>query len=179
MFKSIANFRDIGGNVLPDGTCIRKGLLLRGGALHDISDEDSATLRNKYRVRHIFDFRTQTETLLAPDKPLEGADILWLPAIDEKTESIANSQLPKEAFLDLGPWLVKNSSNAFVQDVASRLYSDMVLNEYTQLQYAALCLKSSIRPTALFTGIAVKVKTVPGLPLHSCCLHWAPTGISY
>lgn len=137
MFKSIANFRDIGGNVLPDGTCIRKGLLLRGGALHDISDEDSATLRNKYRVRHIFDFRTQTETLLAPDKPLEGADILWLPAIDEKTESIANSQLPKEAFLDLGPWLVKNSSNAFVQDVASRLYSDMVLNEYTQLQYAA------------------------------------------
>lgn len=137
MFKSIANFRDIGGNILPDGTRIRNGYLLRGGSLHDISDEDSAALRDIYHVRHIFDFRTQAETLLAPDKQLDGADILWLPAIDEKTETVANSQLPKEAFLNLGPWLVKNSSNAFVQDVASRLYSDMVLNEYTQLQYAA------------------------------------------
>ena len=137
LFDSIANFRDIGGNVLPDGARVRKGLLLRGGALDKLSDEDKTEFVERYALKRIFDFRTEPETKLSPDKEIEGSKRIWLPAIDESTESLAKSSLPQEAFRDLGPWLVRNSKNSFVQDVTRRFYIELVTNEYTQLQYAA------------------------------------------
>ncbi|MCQ2170289.1 MAG: tyrosine-protein phosphatase [Bacteroidales bacterium] len=123
--------------MLPDGSRVRKGFLLRGGALDKLSDADRALLVEQYRLRHIFDFRTDLETSLYPDREVEGADRIWLPAIDQSTESLARSSLPQEAYQNLGPWLVQNSTNLFVQDVTRRFYIDLVMNEYTQLQYAA------------------------------------------
>lgn len=134
---SIANARELGGYVLPDGRRVRGGLLLRGGALAGASDEDIALFRDKYRLVHNFDFRTEMELKTAPDREIEGADHIWLPAIDERTEALAGRSLPDEAYRNLPVWLVENSHNALVQDVAHHLYLDMVFNEYTQLQYAA------------------------------------------
>ncbi len=137
ILPSISNARELGGYVLPDGSRIRKGLLLRGGALSDASDEDIAGLSARYGVRRIFDFRTLEEVTAAPDREVPGADRIWLPAIDPDTEKAASSTLPKEAFSDLASWLLRNSGDTFVQRVAASLYSEMVMNEYTQLQYAA------------------------------------------
>ena len=37
---SIANARELGGYVLPDGRCVKHNLLLRGGLLNKASDEN-------------------------------------------------------------------------------------------------------------------------------------------
>lgn len=134
---SIANARELGGYVLPDGRSIKHGLLLRGGPLSRASNEDRKSLSEKFHLAHNFDFRTNMEVTVAPDRPVFGADHIWLPAIDEETEALASDALPQEAYQDLPNWLVENSSNPMVQRVAQRLYIDMVFNEYTQLQYAA------------------------------------------
>lgn len=135
--ESIANARELGGYILPDGRKVRHGLLLRGGALNGASEEDLDILLKKYRLVCNFDFRTKMEVRTSPDIPLPGVSYMWLPAIDEQTEALAANSLPQEAYSDLPAWLVANSSNIFVQEAAHRLYLDMVFNEYTQLQYAA------------------------------------------
>lgn len=134
---SIVNARELGGYVLPDGRRVRKGLLLRGGSLFAASWEDLQKLRYDYELAVDFDFRTEAEVQLAPDRMSSGARYIWLPAIDPQTETIDTKSLPKEAFTDLKNWLLNNSCSPKVQLVASHLYTDMVTNEYTQLQYAA------------------------------------------
>jgi len=135
--SSILNAREFGGYVLPDGRRIRKGLLLRGASIASLSDEDALTLTRDYHLAVDFDFRTENECRRAPDIVPEGVKYMWLPAIDPQTEKMAGMSLPHEAYADLSHWLAANSDNSMVQDVARRLYTDMVINEYTQLQYAA------------------------------------------
>lgn len=137
ILPSIANARELGGYVLPDGSRIKRGLLLRGGSLSHASDVDLNTLHDKYNVAHIFDFRTEGEIRKSPDRMIKGAHYVWLPAIDPNTEKVAGSSLPREAFEDLPNWLVAHASEGLVQKAASGMYSEMVMNEYTQLQYAA------------------------------------------
>lgn len=137
ILPSIANARELGGYVLPDGSRIKRGLLLRGGSLNRASDEDLKTLHDRYNVVHNFDFRTEGEIRKFPDRTVEGSDYVWLPAIDPNTEKVAGASLPREAFDDLPTWLVAHSAEELVQKAASGLYSEMVMNEYTQLQYAA------------------------------------------
>lgn len=136
-FTSIINARELGGYVLPDGRCVKQGLLLRGGLLNKASDEDIRAFSERFHLVHNFDFRTKMEVTVAPDRPIEGSDHIWLPAIDEETEALAADSLPQEAYRNLPVWLVENASNQMVQRVAHHLYMDMVFNEYTQLQYAA------------------------------------------
>lgn len=135
--ESIANARELGGYVLPDGRCVKRNLLLRGALLNTASDEDIKAFTERFHLVHNFDFRTKMEVATAPDRPIEGADHIWLPAIDEETEALAADALPQEAYRNLNSWLVANSHNEMVQRVAHHLYMDMVFNEYTQLQYAA------------------------------------------
>lgn len=134
---SIYNARELGGYAMPDGRRVRKGLLLRGGSLYTADMRDITRLREEYLLAVDFDFRTETEIFLAPDRMPSGARYIWLPAIDPETETKEEMSLPKEAFEDLPAWLVQNAKNPLVQHVASHLYLDMVMNEYTQLQYAA------------------------------------------
>lgn len=135
--ESIYNARELGGYVLPDGRKIKKGMLLRGGALAKASREDLATLSSKYHLAHIFDFRTRTEVFLAPDRPVFGSDQIWLPAIDETSESMADNTLPEEAYADLVGWLARNATNSMLQRAAKEIYTSMITNEYTQLQYTS------------------------------------------
>lgn len=136
ILESIANVRDLGGTVLPGGRTVRGGLLLRGGALSTASPEDLRTLRDRYKVAKIFDFRTSMELKYAPDPEIEGAKNIWLPAFDEASETFRTRNLPHDAYSRLGEYLVENARDPFVQDVAAHLYTDMVLNEFTQIQYA-------------------------------------------
>lgn len=134
---SVINARELGGYKLPDGRTIRWGCLLRGGSFANLTPEDRAILRDKYHLNTNFDFRTETEVTYAPDRPVQGAKHIWLPAIDPATETLSDQSFPADAYKDLGNYLVEHASEPIAQKLARNLYTDMVMNEYTQLQYAA------------------------------------------
>lgn len=135
--ESVINARDLGGYMLPDGRKVIRGRLLRGGSFAALTPRDRAVLRDQYHLAVNFDFRTETEVTYAPDRPIQGCRHIWLPAIDPATEHVADLSLPPEAFTNLGEWLVEHAKEPLVQKVAGGLYTEMVMNEYTQLQYAA------------------------------------------
>lgn len=136
IFPSIDNARDLGGTIVPDGRRVRQGLLLRGGALHKASDEDLARLRDEYHVAAVFDFRTSMEVEHHPDREIEGARHFWMPAFDENGYAFKNENLPQSAFQNLGEWLVEHSHEELAQNYARKMYTEMIDNEFSQIQYA-------------------------------------------
>lgn len=137
---SIANARELGGYILPDGSRIRKGLLLRGGSLAKASQEDLGILAEKFRVSKVFDFRTAIEVQLAPDQEIRGAKNIWMPAFDEEMQTMEMLSLPQEAYRNLESWLPENSWRKGVQEVARAMYTQMVVNDFTQVQYAGFLM---------------------------------------
>lgn len=134
--ESIPNARDLGGYVLPDGRTVKPGLLLRGGSLSNATDGDIECLAGRYHVAKVFDFRTSIERNLQPDREIPGSRNIWMPAFDENSQSMEMLSLPQEAYRNLGPWLLEHASEPHVQEVAAAMYTSMVCNEFTQIQYA-------------------------------------------
>ena len=136
ILPSIANARELGGYVLPDGRKIKHGLLLRGGALALANQEDLDAMADVYHVVKVFDFRTSMELQRFPDKEVRGATNVWMPAFNEQSQTMDAMSLPQEAYRDLGVWLVAHGREPKVQEVARNMYQAMVENEFTQIQYA-------------------------------------------
>lgn len=134
--KTVANARELGGYRMTDGRTIRHGLLIRGGSLAYVSPTELDRLSGEFHIARVFDFRTSMEVKRSPDLIIEGAERIWLPAFDEEKMSMAKLALPEEAYANLGIWLVSHASEQSVQDVARNMYSYMVSNEFTQIQYA-------------------------------------------
>jgi len=120
---------------VPEGR-IRHGLLLRGGALSKATDADIARLRDVYHVAKVFDFRTSMEVKHAPDRDVPGAENIWLPAFNEKSNRMAEMTLPHEAYKDLGNWLVTRACEPKVQEVARAMYNVMIGDDFTRMQCA-------------------------------------------
>ena len=154
--ESIDNARELGGYVLPDGSRVRRGLLLRGGDLGHANDEDIRRLSEEFRVAYVFDFRTEGEVVHQPDRNIPGAKNVWMPTIDPETEQLSHLHLPVSAYRNLRKFLYENSSDKTVQNVARQLYPALVDNEYTQLQYAAFIqtivnmVKSGVEDRAVY-----------------------------
>jgi protein-tyrosine phosphatase len=85
--EHVPNFRDLGGYPTQDGRYVRRGLLYRSGALAELSESDSAKLR-QLGIKLICDLRTDLEAQEAPDKPLEGATLLRLPVIQQEESAV-------------------------------------------------------------------------------------------
>lgn len=135
--ESVANARELGGYRMSDGRVIKHGLLLRGGALHALTPNDVERMERDIRPVYDFDFRTQGEVEHAPDMAVKGCKYVWLPTIDPQTDKLGTLSLPEHAYRNLPVYLSEHASDPKVKYVASRMYLDMVANEYTQLQYAA------------------------------------------
>lgn len=133
---SIANARELGGYVMPDGRVVKRGLLLRGGSLAKATKDDLTALAERYHLAKIFDFRTSMEVKQSPDQEVAGARYLWFPAFDEEKQKMEATSLPNDAYRDLGNWLVKHANMPEVQEVARNMYLSMVTSDFTQVQYA-------------------------------------------
>ena len=133
--EGVINARDLGGIRVPGGK-VRKGLLLRGGSLATATDADLARLRDVYHVTRVFDFRTSMEVGKNPDRDLQGATNIWLPAFDENQGRMAEMSLPAFAYKDLGNWMLSNARDPEVQAIARAMYEVMVTDEFTRMQYA-------------------------------------------
>ncbi|MBR0040940.1 MAG: tyrosine-protein phosphatase [Oscillospiraceae bacterium] len=79
---SLNNARELGGIKLADGRHVKRGLLLRTTRLFDATEEDLRLLRERYRLRLIFDMREREEYESAPDPKIPGAKWLHTPVID-------------------------------------------------------------------------------------------------
>lgn len=57
-FETVKNMRDLGGIKTTDGKKVKKGLLLRSGHLHALSDQEFLILKNDFNLKHVVDFRS-------------------------------------------------------------------------------------------------------------------------
>ena len=135
-FEAIVNARDLGG--LPaGGKTVRSGLLLRTAHLHDATDRDIQVLRDRFRLRKVFDFRTMTEAAFQPDREIPGAEHVFLPTLDIEAERRSGEAVPAETWTDLPSHIVRLAFTPLFQKKARELYPSLITSEFSQLQYAA------------------------------------------
>ncbi|MCL2610184.1 MAG: tyrosine-protein phosphatase [Defluviitaleaceae bacterium] len=70
---NLTNFRDLGNIKTKNGQTIKKGLLLRGQVLHNLSIEDKINLEH-LKISKIIDLRRDAELELVPSDTLEGVE---------------------------------------------------------------------------------------------------------
>lgn len=81
ILPGVSNARELGGYPVGDRR-IRKGVLLRSGALTHAAPEALNALRDKYRVQTVADLRMTVERNRHPDPEIPGAENLHLPALE-------------------------------------------------------------------------------------------------
>jgi len=134
--QGVINARELGGYIMPDGRRIKKGLLLRGATLNAASDEDIRRLEQEFRLRTIVDFRMDVERLRQPNRKVDGAEDIWLPAMDPKSSAEFNSFFTKGSFRSMEEIVLGASKDPLVRKAAHEFYTSMVDNAYTQDIYA-------------------------------------------
>lgn len=67
------NFRELGGYITRDGRVIRKGQFYRSGPLGMLNEEELEYVKS-LNIRHVFDFRSDTEISELPDPQLPTAE---------------------------------------------------------------------------------------------------------
>jgi len=135
---NIANARDLGGYRMKDGRRVRRGLLLRGGSLYLASKRDIQRLEDEFHTKFIFDFRSDGEVKHQPDKELRGAKYMQLPTMDPYNGKRAQEIFKESHNISIEDLVVKSAPLPMTQDYCRTIYTNMVSNEYSQLQYATL-----------------------------------------
>lgn len=97
-FGHLPNTRDLGGLVGADGRTIKRGLLLRSGALGFGSDEDLNRLRDEYHLNLVVDLRNVEEIIEIPD-PMDafpGARYVHADILARSVEGITQEKATRE-----------------------------------------------------------------------------------
>lgn len=139
--EGIVNVRELGGLVMSDGRVVKHGLLLRGAALNKATDRDVKYMQEELNVKLIFDFRTEQEVKHAPDRDIPGAKYLWLPTLDPMNGKKGKDVFSAGGFRSAEELVLKGAFLPMVQRAARNMYTDIVDNEYSQLQYAVFLQK--------------------------------------
>lgn len=145
----VSNSRQFGGYVIGDKT-VRRDVLLRSGNLSKATDGAVDTLRDIYHLKYVFDFRTSFEREPFPDRPIEGADNIWLPCMQKAMESMAASGIMKsrpsgdvgqmaEAMLEL-------VGNPAAVKLAEDMYPGIVFDQASQKSYCAFLDSLTVLP---------------------------------
>lgn len=80
--ESVSNARELGGYLVQDGRYVKRGVLLRTGALSEASEKDLERLVSEYHVAAIADFRSLEEMKTKKDPEIAGAVHYALPIFD-------------------------------------------------------------------------------------------------
>ena len=78
----VSNAREFGGYPSAGDRRIKEGVLIRSGALVNATPDAVRTLREKYKVQTVIDFRSRDTALRAPDKEIPGACNICLPVVE-------------------------------------------------------------------------------------------------
>lgn len=134
--ESVINARELGSYILPDGKMIRRGCLIRAAALSHASDNDLKKLKEEFKLKKIFDFRMDVERKKYPNKTVEGAEDIWLPAMDPESAKAFNNFFIHGGFRTMEEIVLGASKHPDVRKAAHEFYTSMVDSEYTQNIYA-------------------------------------------
>lgn len=134
--EGIPNVRELGGYVMQDGREVRHNLLFRGGLLRNASPESLRKISEEYNIRINFDFRTEGEKNFAPDPEIPGVEYLWLPTLDPFEGNKTNNVFSAHKCHSAEELVLNYASDPDVQEASTEMYTDIVTNEYSQLQYA-------------------------------------------
>ena len=124
------NARDLGGLKTADGRVIRRGRLIRSGALGDLTDADIAVLQ-AVPLRTIVDFRTAQEISERPNLELPGVRQIRCPILPELTgvtRELGDDGVPKyfRMAMDIG-----NDAENWM----AGLYLPLVESDYSREHY--------------------------------------------
>lgn len=75
-FKSIQNFRDLGGIPAADGRKVKSGMLFRCGLLGEADDMELRILSEELSISKVIDFRSTYEMGKTPDRPVPGSEYI-------------------------------------------------------------------------------------------------------
>lgn len=81
LLPGVSNARELGGYPAGD-RLVRKGALIRSGALCRATPEAAEILRDKFRLQTVIDLRMSGKRAAAPDAEIAGAENLSLPVIE-------------------------------------------------------------------------------------------------
>lgn len=124
------NTRDLGGLKTMDGRVIRRGRLLRSGALGQLSEKDVVLLQS-IPLRTVVDFRTEREIAEKPDLVIPGVQQIHcpiLPQLTGVTRELGEDGMPAyfrmalEIGMQADTWM-------------AGLYLPLVESEYSQTHY--------------------------------------------
>lgn len=139
-FDGIENARDMGGLVMQDGQTVRTGMLVRSGNLSQASDSDVATLKGKYLLTHVYDFRFEAEADAAPDRVIDAVCYTHLSTLPKTLVEAFASNSPDEVQADtrdLSAVLMRFAFDPKVQTMARQLYPAIVADTLSQRYYGA------------------------------------------
>ena len=134
---SVLNARELGGYQMADGRTVKHGKFIRSADLGHASDRDIERLSEEFCVVRVFDLRSEYEAGRLPDRDLPGAEHRFLPVLDDSGMT-ADDLMMFKAFSGKDPdALVRLAKSDIGKDFSDNMYTNFLLNEYTQLQYAS------------------------------------------
>ena len=122
--KSAKNVRQLGGYVTKDGKKVKEGVLIRGGHLAKISDEDIQKLKNDYNLKEIIDFRVEEEREPAKDRDIEGVNNTWI--VVTKAEPIMDKLENVSEDRDINLMTTYYKYNGGIDSMYSHLVNDEI-----------------------------------------------------
>lgn len=85
----IVNARELGGYISEDGRKVKRGVLLRTGALSGMTEADRTCLMEQYHLTDVIDFRTSYECTAAPDPLMDPVAYHPIRILDEQGSQTA------------------------------------------------------------------------------------------
>ncbi|RHW54225.1 protein-tyrosine-phosphatase [Lactobacillus bombicola] len=90
MVKDITNWRSLGGYVGTNGKKVKENMLFRCGQLFDLSLEQKETVRNKYQIKQLIDFRGADERKEYPNYIWNGLTYITLDVLEDAATNQAS-----------------------------------------------------------------------------------------
>lgn len=129
---SVHNARQLGGYCIGEKR-IKTDLLLRSGALAELSGQDSALLSERFKLQRIYDFRGANEAAAAPDV-LPGKST-YLSLSVSFVEGQDSSDLKLDDRQSMIKFLLENAELPQIQALCAGMYDQIFFDESSQEVY--------------------------------------------